>query len=290
MKVRFATIGGLRTRYLTAGEGPALILIQPVGYPADVYARTIVGLSKTHHVIAPDVPGQGFSEAPESWSHPPQSIMAESVLALADHLRVDRFSIVGSSLGGLVAALVALDAPSRVSNLVLVGTGSVFNPPAGQPKVFEAVYANGSRAFEDPSFQTCRDRMSKLCYRMPTADDILLAQLTAYAIPGALESYRAIIDGVSRSIATPAAAAYHRLEKIRSRTLVVIGMQDVRTSYTAHEAGASRIADAQIVSIPECGHLPFLEAPEAFNDALSRFLEGEEVGARPLRDAEAPQA
>jgi len=285
MRAVFATIGGLKTRALVAGSGPALILVQPVGYPADVFARTLAGLADRFTVVAPDVPGQGFSEPPAAWPAAPQVMMADHVLALADHLGVGRFSVLGSSLGGLVAALIARRAPERVDALVIVGSGSVFNDPAGQPRTLQAVYANGSRVFADPSLETCRARLHVTCHRRPEAEDILLTQITAYAQPGMGAAYKAIIDGVSATAADPEATVHPHLETLAMRSLVIVGEQDIRTSYAAHRAGAARMPDARILRLPDCGHLPFLELPEVFNDALARFLAGEAVGERPAAAA-----
>jgi 2-hydroxy-6-oxonona-2,4-dienedioate hydrolase len=272
MKAEFIDVNGLRTRYLSGGAGKPLVLVQPVGYPAEVFTRTITGLEDRFQLIAPDVPGQGFSEAPTRWTQPPQIVMADHVTALADALGLGRFSVLGSSLGGLVAALVALRCPERVESLILVGTGSVFNDPAGQPKVLQAVRANGSRAYTDPSLATLRDRLAKTCYLLPPADDVLLATMTAYALPGAADAYHSIIDGLSASMGDPDATVYGRLEKILMRTLVVVGANDVRTSYEAHCAGARRMRDARVQRLENCGHLPYLELPHEFNAALSAFL------------------
>jgi pimeloyl-ACP methyl ester carboxylesterase len=274
MKAAFATIDGLTTRYFVAGAGPALILVHPVGYPAEVFTRTLTGLRDRFLLVAPDLPGQGFSDRPPVWHAAPQVVMADHVLALADHLGLRRFSILGSSLGGLVAALVAQRAPDRVDNLIVVGSGSVFNDPAGQPNILKTVYANGSRAYADPSLEACRARIANTCYRPPSADDILLTQLTAYARPGAAESYKSIIDGLIASVTDPAATVYPHLEKIRTRTLALVGANDTRTSAPAHRDGAARMPNATFASLPECGHLPFVERPAEFNALLSEFLQG----------------
>lgn len=288
MKAVFTIVNSLRTRYFVAGDGTPFILVHPVGYPAEIYARTIAGLSDTYRVIAPDLPGQGFTEPPACWNRAPQAIMAEHVLALADCLGCERFSILGSSLGGLVAAVVALRAPERIANLVLVGTGSVFNPPASQSQVLRAVYQNGSRVYADPSLATCRDRMRNTCHVIPDAEDILLAHVTAYALPGAHESYKAIIDGLITSMGAVESTGYDRLEAIAARTLVIVGMKDIRTSFAAHRDGVMRMPDARILGIPECGHLPFVEAPEAFNSAVKRFLAGDAIGERPVAPTGSP--
>lgn len=272
LKARFINLRGLNTRYLTAGNGPALLLVHPVGYPAEVFAHVMPRLAHHFTLIAPDLPGQGHSQAPADWDGAPQNFMAEHLLALADQLEIDRFAVLGSSLGGLIAALVALRAPARVAQLILVGTGSVFNLPASQPQALQAVYDNGSRAYADPSLDSCRQRLANTCHRMPAADDILLTQITAYALPGVGDAYRRIIEGVAATITDPACNAYDHLEALNTPTLVVVGTHDKRTSVPAHAAGVARMPNARLAEIDQCGHLPFLEYPETFASLTLEFL------------------
>jgi pimeloyl-ACP methyl ester carboxylesterase len=280
MKAQFVDVDGLTTRYLIAGEGPLLLLVHPVGYPAEIYARNVDVLATGRTVVAMDLPGQGFSAAPPAWAPAPQVVMARHAAALATHLGHERFSIVGSSLGGLVAALVALNAPERVERLVLIGTGSVFNEPQGQPEVLQRVYANGSRAYADPSMAALRARIANTCFIAPDADDILLAHMTAYAWPGAANHYRQIIETLSATIANPACNAYPHLERMTMPTLIVAGDEDTRTSIDAHRRGGARMPDARLLTFARCGHLPFLECASAFNEAVDTFLRGGEVGER----------
>ena len=285
-KAAFAVIDGLRVRYLAAGsvDLPILVLIHPVGYPAEVFVRNLAGLSDRFRVIAPDLAGQGFSDPPAVWGSPPQVFMAKQVLALLDHLGHRGFSLLGSSLGGLVAGLMARMEPSRVENLIIVGSGSVFNDPATHPRSLEATYANGSRPYADPSLLVCRDRLTRTCFEAPDAEDVLLTQVTAYALPGAAESYKRIIDGMIAAVEDPDATVFYHLEQIETRTLVMLGKEDIRTTYTSHRAGAMRLPQARLAVIDQCGHLPQLERSSIFNDLVARFLDGEDVGQRP-RDA-----
>jgi 2-hydroxy-6-oxonona-2,4-dienedioate hydrolase len=273
MRAFFQDVQGLRTRFFRAGSGPLLVLVHPVGYPAEIFARNIDALAERHTVIAPDLPGQGFSAAPDSWQGAPQSFMARHVLALARDLGFEQFSVLGSSLGGLVAALVALHAPQVVEKLVVVGSGSVFNEPSGQSAVLQNVMANGSRAYQNPSLDACRTRMANTCFRAPAADDIHLAHITAYALPGAEAAYRSIIQGLSATAGDPACTVYPHLEEIRAQTLVVLGRNDVRTSVQSHDAGVRRMRDARLLVLDDCGHLPFLEVPGVFNASVAEFLQ-----------------
>jgi pimeloyl-ACP methyl ester carboxylesterase len=281
MKVSFCDIDGVRTRYYHAGSGPALVLVQPVGYPVDCFVRNIETLGKKYTVIAPDVLGQGFTDAPPVWDRPPQVMMADHLGRLLDHLGIARFSVAGSSLGALIATLLCLRRPEASENLIIIGSGTVFNEPSAQPTVLQTVLKNGSVALSDPSAENCRRRMRGTCHLEVEAEDIVLTQMTAYALPHAFENYKAIMSGLIDSIVDPAATVYPHLGAIRNRTLVIVGEQDPRTSLEAHWEGAKRMPDARLVRVPDCGHLPFLEYPQLFNDIVTRFLDGEEVGERP---------
>jgi len=281
VKAAFCDIAGLRTRYFISGTGPLLVLVHPVGYPAEIWTRNIDALSTSFTVIAPDLPGQGHSEAPARWEVPPHWAMAEHLVRLVELLGHEQFSVVGSSMGGQVAATLALRYPQQVERLVLVGTGSVFNNPNAQADVLRAVYANGSRAYADPSLAACRARIANTCFRPPDAEDILLTQLTAYALPGAAAAYKALIDRLIETVEATEYLAYPQLERITAPALVIIGREDKRSSVEAHRAGALRMADARITVYDECGHLPYLEHATRFNADLELFLKGEAVGAHP---------
>jgi 2-hydroxy-6-oxonona-2,4-dienedioate hydrolase len=279
MKTVFVTVNGLRTRYLTEGSGKPLVLLHPVGFPADLLTRAITGLSDTYTVIAPDLAGQGYSDPPAVWTAP-QVFMADQVIALLDLLGHDRFSLMGTSLGGLVAGMVALRAPKRVENLVIVGSGSTFNDPAKQPEILLKVYHNGAPAYANPSQEACRTRMGNICFRPPEAEDIILTQITAYAYPGAGDNFRNITEGVAATITDPAASVQPHIRQLATRSLIVVGANDIRTSAASHRDAAAQMPDAQFLLIEECGHLPYLERPALFNDVMRRFLAGETVGER----------
>jgi 2-hydroxy-6-oxonona-2,4-dienedioate hydrolase len=283
-KAAFVSINGLRVRYLTAGSvtSPVLLLIHPVGYPAEVFVRTLSGLADRFHVIAPDLAGQGFSDPPAVWDEPPQVLMAKQVLGLLDHLGHQRVSLLGSSLGGLIAGLLAWLHPDRIENLIIVGSGSVFNEPSTLPRTLQATYENGSRPYADPSLAVCRDRLARTCFIAPDAEDLLLTQITEYALPGAGHSYQRIIEGMIAAVHDPQATVFPHLEEINVRTLVMLGREDLRTKYEAHRTGAARLPLGRLAVIEKCGHLPQLEQAAIFNDLVTRFLNGEAVGERPV--------
>jgi 2-hydroxy-6-oxonona-2,4-dienedioate hydrolase len=273
LRIAFADIAGIRTRYLYEGRGPALVMVQPIGHSADVFFRNIDELARHFTVIVPDLPGHGFSDAIDFADESPQSVTIRHFGRFIDFLGLDHYSVLGSSYGGLVAALLWFDRPNRVDNLVLVGTGSVFHPPAEQGAVLNAVRANATSAMADPSLESCRKRIQNICFS-PTsaAEEILLVQLSYYALPDRLSAYVATIEGLVASAQSEASQVYHRLERLAARTLIITGREDSRAKWQLHEEGCCRFPDAKLEIFEECGHLPYMEHPQRFNSLVTDFL------------------
>jgi pimeloyl-ACP methyl ester carboxylesterase len=122
-RVRYATIHGYRRAYVTAGSGPALLLIHGIGDSSDTWRPVVAELARHHTVIAPDLLGHGRSEKPRA----DYTIagFANGMRDLLSILEVERVTVVGHSLGGGVAAQFAYQYPERCERLVLVGSGGV---------------------------------------------------------------------------------------------------------------------------------------------------------------------
>jgi pimeloyl-ACP methyl ester carboxylesterase len=110
---RFAQAGAVRLHYAEAGAGPPIVLLH--GWPQHwyVWRHVIPALAADHRVIAPDMRGFGWSDAPDS-SYAKQEL-AGDVLALMDALELDRVGLIGHDWGGFVGFLMALEAPARIS-------------------------------------------------------------------------------------------------------------------------------------------------------------------------------
>jgi pimeloyl-ACP methyl ester carboxylesterase len=124
-------LAGVSTAVLEAGQGPPVVLLHGQGGWAGMWLPVITELMKTHHVVAPDLPGLGASQVPDG---PPD---ADRVLAWLKAL-IQRScpaspTLVGASLGASIAARFAIAHPDRLSRLVLVDAGSLgrFRPAPG---------------------------------------------------------------------------------------------------------------------------------------------------------------
>jgi 2-hydroxy-6-oxonona-2,4-dienedioate hydrolase len=279
MRARFVNVEGIRTRVLYAGNGPALMLLHGVGVSADTFIRNIDALAGRHAVFAPDMLGHGFTDAIDFTKQPPQQSAVRHLGGLADTLGLDRYSVAGSSYGGLVAALMWCDRPTRVDNLVLIGTGAVFHAGDEQAATLRAAAANASQALGDPTIESCRKRLGVICYDPASApEEILPVQLTSYALPDRFSAYKATIEGLVATVHSTEHRVYSRLETLTARTLILTGRDDIRAKWQLHVDGRKRMPDARILIYERCGHLPYLEHPEAFNRDVGAFLTGDTVG------------
>lgn len=279
MRIRFVDVQGARTRVLFAGRGPAVILLHGVGVSGDTFIRNIDALSEHYAVYAPDMLGHGFTDAVDFAGEPPQHRIASHVGRLADALGLQRYSVGGSSFGALIAALMWFERPDRVENLVLIGSGSVFHPPDEQELTLRAAFANASQAMGDPTLDSCRQRMAAICYDPKSvAEEMLLTQLTSYALSDRFDAYKATINGVIASLNVPENRVLSRLEHLRARTLILTGREDVRAKWQLHAEGRKRMPTARMVIFEKCGHLPYMEHPAAFNEVVGSFLADGEVG------------
>jgi pimeloyl-ACP methyl ester carboxylesterase len=121
--VRYQTIHGYRRAFVTAGQGPALLLLHGIGDSSESWRDLIPVLAEDHRVIAPDLLGHGRSDKPRADYS--VAAYANGMRDLLSVLDVERVTVVGHSLGGGVAAQFAYQFPERCERLVLVGSGGV---------------------------------------------------------------------------------------------------------------------------------------------------------------------
>lgn len=279
MRIRFLDIGGIKTRFLQSGEGPALFLLHGVGISGDIYLRNMAALGRQFSVYAPDMLGHGFTDAVDLKGGPPQPPTVAHLGALADALGIEKYSVAGSSYGALIAALMWFDRPTRVENLVLIGSGSVFHGAEEQQKTLRAAAANATQAMGDPTLDSCRKRLAAISYDPATVpEEMLPVQLTSYAQADRFPAYKATIAGLIDSAPSSEHRVYTRLEKLVARTLIICGREDVRADWKMHTEGRRRMPNARLSIFEKCGHLPMTEHPQMFNDLVGAFLTGRDVG------------
>jgi pimeloyl-ACP methyl ester carboxylesterase len=152
----------------------------------------------------------------------------------------------------------------------------VFHTAAEQSGTLKAAFANASTAMGDPTLESCRNRLANICYDPKSAaEEMLLVQLTSYALPDCFPAYKATIQGMIDELGSADPEkhrVYERLDSIKVPTLVLTGREDIRAQVKMHEQGVQRIPDAELAIFERCGHLPYMEHPDLFNETVIRFL------------------
>jgi pimeloyl-ACP methyl ester carboxylesterase len=154
----------LAVRVLEAGAGPPLVLVHGSGMSASTWAPLMPHLT-TYGLIALDLPGFGLSDAFDYSGRPLRSHAVAQLTSLLDALGLERVPIVGTSLGGMWALCLALDAPDRVAAVALLGVPAVALPDMHGDALFTALSTPGVRQLvariRSPNVATTRRSLAR---------------------------------------------------------------------------------------------------------------------------------
>lgn len=247
-----------RVSWLEAGEGTPLVLIHGVGMNAESWQPQIDALSARFRVLAVDMPGHGQSDG---FTRP--VTLADYVAWLASFLRQQpdsAFAVAGHSMGGLLAAGLAIDYPPLVSHAIVMS--SVFRRSAAAR---EAVLrraqelAAGGGQIDAPLTRWFSDDDAEQALREQVGDWLRQVNLQGYAT-----AYQAFATG-DRVYAD-------RWQDIRCPLLALTGERDANSSPQMAQAMADAAPLGEAVIIAGARHMVSLTDPAAVNQALFHFL------------------
>src|SRR5919202_2712192 len=116
--VRYVAVDGARIRYVTAGSGPALVLLHTLRTQLDMFQKVIPELATRFRVVALDYPGHGHSDAPDADYG--AEFFVRSVAGFLDRLNIEDAVVVGESIGGTIGLLLAARHHPRVRRVVAI--------------------------------------------------------------------------------------------------------------------------------------------------------------------------
>ena len=275
----FTRVNGVRIHYQEAGDekAPPIILIHGFISSNLIWANTLLPLArKGFRVIAPDLPGYGYSDKPADAEYTINE-QAHAMVGLMDRLKIEKATIAGASYGGAIAATMALDYPERVEKLILVG--AVTNDEAKKKLLLRLSCLPVIGDIATPLFLgsrwILRRRMQEMYRRMDKPiNDLMVA--ARHHLLATSNVHRAMIRTARRWSAN---RIQREASLIRRSTMLVWGDQDdhipLADAFQLREA----IPNAKLVVFRNCGHLPPAEYPEQFVEVVSDFCEKSEPPA-----------
>lgn len=261
-------LDGLKVHYKETGPqgAPALLLLHGFGSSLQAWDDWSVKLEQKYRVIRLDLPGFGLTGA-----SPDQDYSEEKDLAILTHfankLGLDKFSVIGHSMGGKMAWSLAAAQPDRVQALVLMA-------PDGFPETKDI----GTKPYEVPAI------MGLIKYVLPkylVRKSIEPAFAEADALNDALVNRYfdmlrapgvrgAILERSNQTIYTDPVP---RLKAIKAPTLLIWGEQDQMIPSTNAQSYANVLSNSTTVLVPKLGHLLQEEQPEKGLAVVMEFLD-----------------
>jgi pimeloyl-ACP methyl ester carboxylesterase len=255
----FIDLNDVSHHYLSKGEGPPVVLVHGLGGTLHVWYGVIENLVTQHHVVAADLRGHGRSDDPSGGFSIEQ--FAGDIEALISRLELPPVTLVGHSMGTLVAQYLATSKPELVDNLVLVGGISYFEPPT------KDAYRQRAEAVESEGMD-------------PLVDDWVAGALAARTHAKLPQLTGMLRDMFLRNTPRSYAKACRALAKapdiartdIGQRTLLLVGNHDRSTPVAMSEQIHRDVPASTLKVIPGAAHWATLEDPDAIAAAILEFV------------------
>ena len=254
---------GISMNYTFDGptDAPVVTMSHSLATDCGMWDPTVPALTSRFRVLRYETRGHGQTEAPRGAYTLEQ--LADDARALLRALGIQRTHWVGLSMGGMIGQVLALKAPDVLLSLSLCDTSS-------------RIPADAKPQWED------RIRTAEAKGMEPLVEPTLARWFTAPF----RERRKDVVDRVATMIRTTPVAGYvgcchaisalnltDRLSAIKLPTIVIVGEDDPGTPVAASRLIAENIKGARLEIISSAAHLSNIEQPEAFNRALSSFLE-----------------
>jgi 3-oxoadipate enol-lactonase len=244
-------------------EAPSVVLLNSVGCDLHMWDPHVDSLGADLRVVRYDARGHGASDAPP----PPYTLdrLGGDLIGLLDALAITRAHVVGASLGGLVGLWIAVRHPDRVDRAVFAGTAARIGTAELWQERADAVRTGGTEAVAGHVMT----RFFSEGFRRDHADIV-----ARYAAVLRVQSPRGY-EGTC--LALRDADLREEVASISTPSLIVVGDQDVATPIEEAESLHETIGQSRLIALEGAGHLCSVERPEAFDEAVGRFLRGEEL-------------
>jgi 4,5:9,10-diseco-3-hydroxy-5,9,17-trioxoandrosta-1(10),2-diene-4-oate hydrolase len=254
------TIDSVKTAYLSAGSGDSVICLHGAGAGAVTWYPAINAISKSFHVIAPDIVGYGESDKPNAPYD--RAYFSKWLNGFITELKISKAHIVGLSQGGAIALQFAIDYPEKVNKLVLVDSAGLGAKVSFWPFV-GIVWMNSF-----PSSMANRFNSPYILHKPENRDpNHSFYSVAVIKHSGGKNAFK---QGRGSAVSK---IPEESLQQIENETLIIWGKDDKLFSLEHGERAAKIIPNARFHLIEDAGHLPLMDQPEIFNKVLIDFLD-----------------
>jgi 4,5:9,10-diseco-3-hydroxy-5,9,17-trioxoandrosta-1(10),2-diene-4-oate hydrolase len=260
-----------------AGEGPVLVMLHGGGPGASAvsnYHQNMPALTRQLRVVLPDQPGYGGSFRPTMADLEARSITevaVDAVFQALDALGIEKFHLLGNSLGGATAIAMAQAKPERVTKLVLMAPGGGWlpfgpTPTEGQKEMFRYYHGGG------PSEKKMANFIRTMVFdHKQFGADVVKARYEASLDQSHAEFYLHLNTSFTQRRGMD--PLWRDLHKIEAPTLLLWGRDDRTITFDGAQIMLKQIRDVQLHVFGECGHWVQLERQHEFERLVGDFLE-----------------
>ena len=240
------------------GDGPAVLLLHPVGLDRTFWADLPARLSQTRTVVTVDTRGHGRSQPAERPGRMAQRVA--DVVELIETLGIGPATLVGVSFGGMIAQNVAGTRPDLVSGLVVAGCPLAV--PAAAHAAMRQRGADAEAGGMEAVVEATLERWFTAGFMASETVAGVRARLLADASSGWAAAWEAICEHDARDL----------LPRFGGRTLVIAGEEDKATTVAAMREIAEAAANARMAVLPGAPHIMHLETAREFGDLVCDFV------------------
>jgi pimeloyl-ACP methyl ester carboxylesterase len=265
----FTTSDGVRLAVEKEGTGPGLVLVHGFGGAKEDFSDHVSALARDHTVVIFDHRGHGESEKPDDPAAYSFERMVADVLEVADWAGFDSFRLLGHSMGGMIARKVVIVAPERIDALVMMDTS------CGPIPGFDADLIEAAAEVAVTQGKAALKELLDIAPVLQTpAYQRVLAERAGYQ---AFEERKwadlsVVMWGVMvREMAHQTDDLAALASTLPAPLMVLVGEQDKPFVIASH-AMKQAIPAAELVVIKNAGHSPQFENPEAWMEAMTKFL------------------
>lgn len=265
---RTVTALGIETHLHDAGDGPPVLMLHGSGPGVSAWSNwrpVFPELSRHRRLLAPDQVGFNKTQ-PDGPVHYGRQLWTDHALAVVDELGLERFSVVGNSMGGAIALSLAVARPEAVERIVVMGTMGVdMALPDGLAEVW------GYR----PSPEAMRSIIELFAYDHGiVTDELVDMRFQASAEPTVRDAFSAMFPEPRQNGVDDLALSPQELRSIEQPVLLAHGFHDRIIPFASSSLPLMELLpNAELHAFGNSGHWVMIEQTAAFNAAVRSFLE-----------------